>query len=152
MPPESIQLEVVTLESSLVNEAVSEVQVPGRDGYLGILPGHTPLLSELGIDALSYKQGGSTMYIAVFGGLVEVLPERVIVLADAAERADEIDVAAARADADKLRKQLAGPGDPSTNWDEMLTELARAEARIKAATGPASGVTATAPATADAAA
>jgi F-type H+-transporting ATPase subunit epsilon len=139
---EGLQLEVVTLEGSVVRDSVAEVQLPARDGYLGILPGHTPLLTELGIGALSYKQGAETFFIAVIGGLAEVLPDRVIVLADAAERADEIDVAAARADADRVRKLLAGPGDASTNWDELLAELARAEARIKAATGAATGAVA----------
>jgi F-type H+-transporting ATPase subunit epsilon len=135
MLPEALQLEVVTLERSVVHASVSEVQVPGLNGYLGILPGHTPLLTELGIGALSYKDGGETLFIAVIGGLAEVLPDRVIVLADAAERADEIDVPRAQADADGARKLLASHGDPDTNWDEILRDLASAEARLAAAAG-----------------
>jgi F-type H+-transporting ATPase subunit epsilon len=118
-----------------VRTSVAEVQLPGRDGYLGILPGHTPLLTELGIAALSYKQGSETFFIAVIGGLAEVLPDRVIVLADAAERAEEIDVPRAQADADRARKLLASHGDASTNWDEILRDLANAEARLAAAAG-----------------
>jgi F-type H+-transporting ATPase subunit epsilon len=137
MLPEALQLEVVTLERSVVRTSVAEVQLPGRDGYLGILPGHTPLLTELGIAALSYKQGSETFFIAVIGGLAEVLPDRVIVLADAAERAEEIDVARAQADADRARKLLASHGDANTNWDEILRELANAEARLAAAAGAA---------------
>jgi F-type H+-transporting ATPase subunit epsilon len=135
MLPEALQLEVVTLERSVVRTSVAEVQLPGRDGYLGILPGHTPLLTELGIAALSYKQGSETFFIAVIGGLAEVLPDRVIVLADAAERAEEIDVPRAQADADRARKLLASHGDASTNWDEILRDLANAEARLAAAAG-----------------
>ena len=135
MLPEAFQLEVVTLERSVVRTSVAEVQLPGRDGYLGILPGHTPLLTELGIAALSYKQGSETFFIAVIGGLAEVLPDRVIVLADAAERAEEIDVPRATADADRARKLLASHGDASTNWDEILRDLASAEARLAASAG-----------------
>jgi F-type H+-transporting ATPase subunit epsilon len=135
MLPEALQLEVVTLERSVVRATVAEVQLPGRDGFLGILPGHTPLLTELGIAALSYQQGSDTFFIAVFGGLAEVLPDRVIVLADAAERAEEIDVPRAQADADRARKLLASHGDASTNWDEILRDLANAEARLAAAAG-----------------
>jgi F-type H+-transporting ATPase subunit epsilon len=135
MLPEAIQLEVVTLERSVVRATVAEIQVPGRDGFLGILPGHTPLLTELGIGALSYKEGSETFFIAVIGGLAEVLPDRVIVLADAAERAEEIDVPRAQADADRVKKLLASHGDAATNWDEILRELASAEARLAAAVG-----------------
>jgi F-type H+-transporting ATPase subunit epsilon len=135
MLPEALQLEVVTLERSVVRASVAEIQLPGRDGFLGILPGHTPLLTELGIAALSYKQGANTFFIAVIGGLAEVLPDRVIVLADAAERAEEIDVPRAQADADRARKLLATHGDAETKWDEILRDLASAEARLKAAEG-----------------
>jgi F-type H+-transporting ATPase subunit epsilon len=135
MTPETIQLEVVTLERSLVRASVVEIQLPGRDGFLGILPGHTPLLTELGIDALSYKRGSETFFIAVIGGLAEVLPDRVIVLADAAERAEEIEVPRAQADADRARQLLATHADSETNWDEILRDLASAEARLKAAEG-----------------
>jgi F-type H+-transporting ATPase subunit epsilon len=135
MLPKALQLEVVTLERSVVRASVAEVQVPGLNGYLGILPGHTPMLTELGIGALSYKEGGETLFIAVIGGLAEVLPDRVIVLADAAERADEIDAPRAQADADRARKALATHGDASTNWDEVLRDLAIAEARLAAAAG-----------------
>ncbi|MGB6543997.1 MAG: ATP synthase F1 subunit epsilon [Candidatus Acidiferrales bacterium] len=133
MLPGTIQLEVVTLERSVVRERVTEIQLPGRDGFLGILPGHTPLLTELGVGALCYKQGSETFFIAVFDGLAEVLPDRVIVLADAAERAEEIDVAHAQADADSARKLLASHADANADWDEILHNLAIAEARLAAA-------------------
>jgi F-type H+-transporting ATPase subunit epsilon len=94
---EILKLEVVTPERRAIQTDASEVQLPGSDGYLGILPGHAPLLTELGTGELSYQAGGATFYIAVFGGYAEVLPDRVIALAQAVERPEEIDVERARA-------------------------------------------------------
>ena len=73
MASDTFTLEVVTPERAVVRESVAEVQVPGREGYLGILPGHTPLLTELGIGALSYRKGDQTIYVAIVGGFAEVL-------------------------------------------------------------------------------
>jgi len=127
-------LEVVTPERELVRESVAEVQLPALSGYLGILPGHTPLLTELGIGPLSYKKGADTGYIAVIGGFAEVLPERVTVLAAAAEASEEIDAARARADLAEAEKKLAaGSADPKTDWDAVLKAVASARARLEAA-------------------
>lgn len=127
-------LEVVTPERELVRESVAEVQLPALSGYLGILPGHTPLLTELGIGPLSYKKGADTGYIAVIGGFAEVLPERVTVLAEAAEASEEIDAARARADLAEAEKRLAaGSADPKTDWDAVLKAVASARARLEAA-------------------
>jgi len=127
-------LEVVTPEREIVRESVAEVQLPGLSGYLGILPGHTPLLTELGIGPLSYKKGAETGYIAVIGGFAEVLPERVTVLAEAAERSEEIDATRARADLDEAEKRLnSGSADPTTDWDAVLKSVASARARVEAA-------------------
>jgi len=84
---DSIELEVATPERAMVSEQVTDVQVPGEDGYLGILPGHAPLLSLLGSGVLSYAAGGVRHSLAVQGGLVEVLAGHVRVLANLAERA-----------------------------------------------------------------
>jgi len=131
---EALMLEVVTPERELVRESVAEVQLPALSGYLGILPGHTPLLTELGIGPLSYKKGADTGYIAVIGGFAEVLPERVTVLAEAAEASGEIDAARARADLAEAEKQLAaGSADPNTDWDAVLKSVASARARLEAA-------------------
>jgi F-type H+-transporting ATPase subunit epsilon len=92
-----LHLQLVSPERVLVDQDVDEVQIPGLDGYMGILPGHAPLLSELkpgGV--LSYKSAGAEKVLAVFGGFVEVQPDRVRILADAAERKEEINVEAAR--------------------------------------------------------
>ena len=97
-----LHLQLVSPERVLVDEDVDEVQIPGLDGYMGILPGHAPLLSELkpgGV--LSYKSAGGEKVLAVFGGFVEVQPDRVRILADAAERKEEINVEAARQELSK---------------------------------------------------
>ncbi|MFQ6081889.1 MAG: F0F1 ATP synthase subunit epsilon [Candidatus Aminicenantia bacterium] len=89
--PDKINLEVITPERLLVKEEVDEVVVPGSLGYLGILPGHRPFLSTLGLGELIYRQGQERHYLSVFGGYVEVLADRVLVLADIGEKAKEID-------------------------------------------------------------
>jgi F-type H+-transporting ATPase subunit epsilon len=140
MPSDILTLEVVTPERQVVREPVAEVQVPGREGYLGILPGHTPLLTELGIGSLSYRKGAQTVYVAIAGGFAEVLSGRVVVLAEAAQRADEIDVARARsalADAEKVVS--TGASNASTDWDAVLQALARAQTWLDVAAHAGSG-------------
>ncbi|MGB9457639.1 MAG: F0F1 ATP synthase subunit epsilon [Bryobacteraceae bacterium] len=129
---ERIELEVVTPERAMVSEQVTDVQVPGEDGYLGILPGHAPLLSLLGAGALSYANGGARRFLAVQGGLVEVLPGQVRVLATLAERAEDIDIARARADLERAQQEMHA----ATTRDASLAALeavALAQARIAAA-------------------
>src|SRR5437763_16801193 len=93
--PTKVTLEIVTPDRSLVHEQVDEVQVPAADGYMGILPGHTPLLATLQVGELTYRIGQQSTHLHVAIGFVEVLPDRVTVLAQVAERAAEIDVARA---------------------------------------------------------
>src|SRR5262245_45841392 len=96
--PDVLELEVATPERLLVREEATEVQVPGKNGYMGILPGHAPLLSELGTGFLTYVVAGKRSALSVQGGFVEVLPGNVRVLANVAERAEEIDVERASTD------------------------------------------------------
>jgi F-type H+-transporting ATPase subunit epsilon len=131
MLPEALTLEVVTPERAVVRESVAEVQLPGAAGYLGILPGHTPLLTELATGALSYRQGAQTRRLAVSGGFAEVLPDRVIVLADVAERAEEIDAARARGALANAEKQLTGGS--GTDWETVQQAIARARTRLEVA-------------------
>jgi F-type H+-transporting ATPase subunit epsilon len=134
MPANALFLEVVTPTREVIRESVAEVQLPGRAGYLGILPGHTPLLTELGVGVLSYKQGADTRYIVVMGGFAEVLPDRVTALAEAAERSEEIDVPRAQAELAEAEKQLASSSpDPNTDWDALLKAVASARARLDVA-------------------
>ena len=133
MLPENIELEIVTPERFLLQETVHFVEVPGKEGYMGILPGHAPLLSELGIGTLSYRKGGEVKYFAVIKGFVEVLPGRVIVLADACERAEEIDVARARTALERAKSEMAAKSSADADWDRASFALNRAQARLEAA-------------------
>src|SRR3954468_18293379 len=90
--PAHLQLQIVSADRSLINEQVDEVQIPGADGYLGILPGHTPLLATLQVGQLWYRQGQEKHYLLIAFGFAEILPDRVTILAEIAERAHEIDV------------------------------------------------------------
>ena len=125
-------LEVATPERLLVRESVDEVQVPGKDGYMGILPGHAALLGQLGTGFLSYSAGGIKRFLSIRGGFVEVLPDHVRVLANAAERAEDIDVQRAR---DELKRAEEESVNPSVGVDPAvaLEALAWAQARVQAA-------------------
>src|SRR5207253_7152381 len=128
------ELEIATPERLVVRENVSDVQVPGEDGYLGILPGHAPLLGLLGVGLLSYPGGGGRRYIALREGFLEVQPDRVRVLATSAERAEEIDVERARAALKKALDEALNPNigiDPAAAWGAILHEQARVEAAEK---------------------
>src|SRR5947199_9253671 len=95
--PTKIQLQIVSAERSLVNETVDEVEIPGADGYFGVLPGHTPLLALLGAGELWYRRGTDVSYLSIAFGFAEVQPDRVTILAQIAEKAQEVDVAPAEA-------------------------------------------------------
>ena len=101
--PTHLQLHIVSAERSLVNETVDEVEIPGSEGYFGVLPGHTPMLALLGAGELWYRQGTEKHYLAMAFGFAEVQPEQLTILAQIAERADEIDLA--RAEAAKKRAE-----------------------------------------------
>ncbi len=132
--PESFTLEVVTPERRVVQQSVREAQLPGLDGYLGILPGHAPLMTELGVGILSYRNGSGTRYLTVICGFAEVLPDRVIVLAEISERAEEIDVSRARTARERAESLLARRGDPEVDWQRASFALQRALVRLQAAT------------------
>ena len=129
---DSLELEIATPERQLVHEQVTEVHAPGKEGYMGILPGHAPLLSLLGIGTLSYVVGGRRRYLSVHSGFLEVLDDHVRVLADLAERAEEIDIERARKALQRSREESMNPAlgvDPAAALAAML----RAQARLEAA-------------------
>jgi len=130
---ETFTLEVVTPLRQVVNEAVNDAQIPVLGGYIGVLPGHTPLLAEMGIGELSYQVGGREFYCTTMGGFVEVLGDRVIVLGDIAERAEEINVARAEAARDRAQKRLATTNDPNIDWKRAEEALQRAQVRLQVA-------------------
>jgi F-type H+-transporting ATPase subunit epsilon len=133
MLPEAIELTIVTPERQLLRASVVEVTLPGADGCLGILPGHAPLITELGVGELAYRGAGETspspVVLAVVRGFAEVLQDRVSVLAETAERAEEIDLARAEAALKRAEKRLAS-GDASVDWDRASVALQRALIRI----------------------
>jgi F-type H+-transporting ATPase subunit epsilon len=137
--PEKIELQVVTPERHILSEDVDSLEMPGKDGYLGILPGHAPLITELGVGILTYHKGGETRLLTVMHGYAEVLPDRVIVLAETAERAEEIDVARARAALDRAKADLPKAGSTEADWDRSNAAIQRAEVRLQAASRRGSG-------------
>jgi F-type H+-transporting ATPase subunit epsilon len=134
MLPDSIQLIVVTPERQLLHEAVVEVTIPGLDGELGILPGHAPLITELGIGELNYRtsSSGQPVPLAILAGFAEVLPDRVTILAETAERATEIDLERAERALDRAQKRLAS-SDTNLDWDRATLALQRSLIRIQVA-------------------
>ena len=105
--PTHLTLELVTPDRSVVRESVDEMQIPGTEGYLGVLPGHTPLLTSLQVGELWFRQGGETSYVSVAFGFAEVLPDRVTILAQIAERAEDIDIERAQEAERRARDRLA---------------------------------------------
>ncbi len=126
---ETFTLEIATPERQIVNEPVSEAQIPGLDGYMGVLPGHASLISELANGILSYTSGQTTHYLSVYGGFVEILADKVRVLADSAEKKEEIDLVRAR---EELKRAFEVLEDPPVDLDfaSALAESQRAQARV----------------------
>jgi F-type H+-transporting ATPase subunit epsilon len=131
MLPEAIQLVIVTPERQILKETVSEVTLPGADGYLGVLPGHAPLITELGVGELTYRtSGGQTGLLAVIRGFAEVLPDRVSILAETAEFAEDIDLERAQAALKRAQERIAKGGE-DIDWDRATMSLRRALVRIQ---------------------
>ena len=107
--PTSLTLEIVTPERLLVREQVDEVEIPGSQGYFGVLPGHTPLLTTLQVGELWYRKGQERTYLVIAFGFAEVLPDRVTILAQIAEKADEVDVVRARSALGRAEERLTRP-------------------------------------------
>jgi F-type H+-transporting ATPase subunit epsilon len=136
MLPDSIELIVVTPQRQLLRETVVEVTLPGAEGQLGILPGHAPLITELGIGELSYraKNASEATVVAVISGFVEVLGDRVTVLAETAERPEEIDLKRAEEAKKRAEQRLAAAAsDPNVDWGRAAIALQRSLIRIQVA-------------------
>jgi F-type H+-transporting ATPase subunit epsilon len=126
--PTHLQLHIVSADRSLVNETVDEVEIPGADGYFGVLPGHTPLLALLGAGELWYRRGSEKVYVSIAFGFAEVQPDRVTILAQIAEKAEEIDVARAEAAKKRAEERLARP---TTDMDFERARIALLKALIR---------------------
>ena len=136
MLPDSIELIIVTPERQLLRETVLEITLPGAEGQLGILPGHAPLITELGIGELNYhaKKSVESAPIAIISGFAEVLGDRVTVLAETAERPEEIDLARAEEAKKRAEQRLAAAAtDPDIDWGRAAIALQRSLIRIQVA-------------------
>src|SRR3984893_5315848 len=136
MLPDAIELIIVTPERQLLRETAVEVTLPGADGQLGVLPGHAPLITELGIGELTYhaKKSGESAPVAIISGFAEVLGDRVTVLAETAERPEEIDVARAEEAKKRAEQRLASASsDPNGEWARAAIALQRSLIRIQVA-------------------
>jgi len=130
--PTKLTLEIVTPDRALVNEQVDEVQLPGSEGYFGVLPGHTPLLASLQVGELWYRVGQEKHYLAIAFGFVEVLPDRVTVLAQIAEKAQDIDVARAEAAKKRAEDQVAKP-QSDVDFERARVALMKSLIRLQVA-------------------
>ncbi len=131
--PDKLQLEVITPQRRVVAESVDAVTVPGLGGELGILPGHTPLISQLQTGVLSFSQGGATHQLHVSGGFVEVKDDHVSVLAEVAERPEEIDAARARLQRERVEKQLNAWTGTEEDFEKVRAKLERSMVRLQLA-------------------
>ena len=129
---DTFQLEIITPEKKVVETAAEEVQIPGKNGYLGILPGHAPLITELAVGEVTFRENATEQHLAVAWGFAEVLPNKVTILAETAERPSEIDVKRAREAKERAEQQLTN-GDASVDVERALDALHRAEARLDVA-------------------
>jgi F-type H+-transporting ATPase subunit epsilon len=129
---DTFQLEIVTPEKKVVATQAEEVQIPGKNGYLGILPGHAPLITELSVGEVTYREGGGDQHLALAWGFAEVLPDKVTILAETAERPSEIDVDRARKSKERAEERLTN-GKTEVDVDRALDALHRAETRLEVA-------------------
>ena len=132
--PTHIDLQIVTPSRLIVQEQVEEVQIPGSEGYFGVLPGHTPFLATLAVGELWYRKGQERTYLAIAGGFAEVLPDRVTILAQLAERAEDIDVERAEAARRRAEERLAQKADvEAVDFDRARASLLRSLTRLQVA-------------------
>jgi len=128
----TFQFEIVTPEKLVVRAVAEEMQIPGKNGYLGILPGHAPLITELGVGEISYFIQGYTHRLAVAWGFAEVLPEKVTILAETAERGDQIDVKRAE-EAKRRAEERLRSGKAEIDFERAQAALERADSRLQVA-------------------
>jgi F-type H+-transporting ATPase subunit epsilon len=131
--PTHLTLEIVTPDRSVVAERVDEVQIPGAEGYFGVLPGHTPLLAMLKAGELWFRKGTEKYYLSIAFGFAEVLPDRVTILAEVAERADDIDVARAEAAKRRAEERIA-KSSPEIDFERARIALVKSIVRLQVAT------------------
>jgi F-type H+-transporting ATPase subunit epsilon len=129
--PTHFSLEFVTPARAIVHENVDEVELPGEEGYFGVLPGHAPMLAALKSGEMWYRKGNERKYAFIAGGFAEVLPERVSILAEIAERAEDIDIERAEASKRRAEQRLAAPGVVDFDAERARIALLRAITRLQ---------------------
>ncbi len=129
---DTFQFEIVTPDRLVAQDRAEEMQIPGKEGYLGILPGHAPLITELDVGEISYRLNGVTEHFAVAWGFAEVLPDKVTILAETAERAEELDRERARKALERAEERLRS-GDPNLDYQRALIAVRRAQVRLQVA-------------------
>ena len=129
---DTLELQIVTPDKLLVKEPANEVQIPGKAGDMDVLPGHAPLITELTIGEIAYKHGGKTEHLSVAWGFAEVLPDKVTILAQTAERAQDINVKRAEEAKARAEEALKNAG-PDFDYEANLNAIKRAEVRLKVA-------------------
>jgi F-type H+-transporting ATPase subunit epsilon len=129
--PTSIELQIVTPDKLLVREQVDEVEIPGSEGYFGVLPGHTPMLASLSVGEMWYRKGQEKTFLSLAYGFAEVLPDRVTILAHLAERAEEIDIARAEEARRRAEARLVQAKD--IDYERARTALMKSLARLQVA-------------------
>jgi F-type H+-transporting ATPase subunit epsilon len=139
--PTHIDLQIVTPDRLLVREQVDEVQIPGTEGYLGVLPGHTPLLTSLAVGELWYRTGAEKTYLSIAFGFAEILPDRVTILARLAERAEDIDVERAETARKRAEERLTQKSDIDYERARiaLLKSLTRLQVSTRVGVGPRTG-------------
>jgi F-type H+-transporting ATPase subunit epsilon len=130
--PTSIELQIVTPDRLIVKEQVDEVEIPGTEGYFGVLPGHTPMLASLAVGEMWYRKGQEKTFLSLAYGFAEVLPDRVTILATLAERAEDIDVS--RAEAAKKRAEQRLQQAKDVDYERARVALVKSLARLQVAT------------------
>jgi F-type H+-transporting ATPase subunit epsilon len=128
-----LTLEIATPARQIVAETVDEVVAPGTEGYFGVLPGHAPFLTTLGVGEVTYRIGREEYHLAVSGGFAEVRNDKVIMLLDVAERPGEIDRARAERARERAERRLAGRGQEEVDYARALAALMRALTRLAVA-------------------
>ena len=131
---DTFQLEIVTPEKKVVDTTAAEAQIPGKNGYLGVLPGHAPLITELAVGEIKFRSGSEEQRLAVAWGFAEVLPDKVTILAETAERPSEIDADRARQAKERAEQRLTS-GDTDVDVERALDALHKAETRLDVAEG-----------------
>ena len=130
--PKHLTLDIVTPDRPILHEEVDEVEIPGEEGYLGVLPGHTPLLAALQVGQLWYRKGEEKTYLSIAFGFVEILPDRVTILAQIGERADQIDQERAEAARKRAQDRLSKPM-PEMDFERARIAMMKALVRLQVA-------------------